>query len=267
MGDGTSTLDFETKQSYTIVARVTDPSGAFETMSIPVQVNDVNEAPIGVPMDLYIREDADANDALSSAAGSTVGYVLQSSDVDSGKWGRRQYAILTQSYDKWDNAKEANVATATTVVKLDADSGQLILIKGAGLNYEKYTEYAIKMRVTDGGGMTNDYGITLNVIDINEEPTWPNDASVNCNENVAIGSTVAEATPDHIDADDEDKIDTRIVSITGGDGKGSTYFSLVQTDTDTVRIQCDKNLDYEYFKALKVKGKLEFVVTLEAKDR
>ena len=261
--DGSSSLDFETKQTYTIVARVTDPSDAFELMSIPVQVNDINEAPVGTPYDLYIREDAEGGDALSSNQESTIGQILTSTDEDAGSWGKREYAILTQTYDKWDNEKELNIATATTVVKFDAESGTLELIKGLDLNYEKYTEYSVKIRVKDGGNLYDDYNLKVHVIDINEPPVWAADESVNFGENSAVGATVHSVTPDHIDAADEDKLSTRIVSITGGDGKGATYFSLKQTDSDTVNIQCDKNIDYEY---LKSNGGTEFVVTLEAKD-
>jgi hypothetical protein len=267
LGESVNKVNFEALASYDIAITVVDGNGGEDEIKITVQVRDVNEAPEGTGgTELYIREDADTGDGLSNERGSTKPFDITgtATDVDGGKWGKLKYSIIRQTYDKWDNDKQENTETATTVVKLDAESGVLVLTEGAGVDFELYTTYDLTMRVTDGGGLYDDYGMKVNVIDVNEAPTWPEDeVNVNLNENEEIGKIVKSLAPNYIDAADEFKLDVRIVSMTNG---GSAYFELEDTDTDEIRIKQKKKINYEYLK--NTPGvKTEFEIVIEAKDR
>lgn len=142
----TSSLDFETKPSYTVRVRSTDQDGLFTETAFVISVTDVNEAPIDIGLSsTTILENSGAN--------ATVG-TLSTVDVDaSNTFG---YALIAGAGDV-DNAAfniSGNVLRATS-----------------DLNFATKSIYSIRVRSTDQGGLSYDKAFTIQVLQSNAAPT------------------------------------------------------------------------------------------------
>jgi hypothetical protein len=140
-----TTLDYETKNSYSIRVRTTDNSGSTYEKSFTITVNDLNEPPTDIDLSaLNVDENV--------SSGTTVGS-LSSTDPDSGD--TFTYTLVSGSGDT-DNASFA--------------------ISGADLNtnttldYETKNSYSIRVRTTDNSGSTYEKSFTITVNDLNETP-------------------------------------------------------------------------------------------------
>ena len=267
-------LDFEgAANEYTIAFEITDSSGETTVADVPVKVRDLNEPPTGTVKEFWIREDADPGTLASQTTENGDGWdtvqALTHSDVDSTEieWGQATYEIVKQTYEKWDNDANKNVATECQVVRLDGASLGFALTSTAGLNFEKYSDYQITVRVTDGGGLTDEYQVDVKLVDVNESPKLPQGKNAEVDENSDAGTVIFTVEVDPVDDEDEEKIDVTIQTVTNG---GAKYFSLANVeDSNDVRIEIAgagaPSLDYEYLK--KQTEGVTFLVMLKAVDR
>ena len=171
VGTGT-TLDYETKKSYSVIMTITATGGSGTgtggtglspngpgAYPIPVTINvtDVNETPSfddGASTTRSIAE--------NSAAGTNVGTAVSAS---SGQ------AALTYTLDGTDKAKFTIVST----------SGQIQVKAGNIPDYEAKTSYSVQVKVTDGKDSSNNndtsiddtIDVTINVTDVAEPPAAP----------------------------------------------------------------------------------------------
>ncbi len=183
-----SALNFEAAQSYTLQVQTTDngipPLSRTETLTI--NIGDVNEAP-NAGLDF-------AANAAENATATTVLATVNGTDPDAG--GGNDAA------NTFENLTYAIVNDPSGKFEIDVNSGQISLINGQTLNFESApTQFVVRVRVTDGGTLSDEVDVTINVTNI--APSTPTDSSGatggNVNENAAngtlVGITASSADP------------------------------------------------------------------------
>ncbi len=136
--------NFTGLDSLTIMS--TDSLGVVDTDSVSITVTPVNDT----PTDLVLSADTVAENAANGTVVGTVGGV----DPDSGE--TKAYSLLDSAGGRF---------------AIDAGTGQITVADGSLLNYELATSHSVTIRVTDVGGLTYDETVTINVNNVNEQPT------------------------------------------------------------------------------------------------
>ncbi|MCP9878050.1 bluetail domain-containing putative surface protein, partial [Cyanobium sp. A2C-AMD] len=133
-----SLFNFETKSSYVVNVRTTDESGLAFTKAIIIRVNNVNEN----PTDLTVSATAFNENVALGTTVATLGV------LDHDKGDTYSYSFVSGEGDKDNqafliagNALKVNVAT----------------------NFEVQKSYAVRLRVTDQGGLFFDKAVSLGV--------------------------------------------------------------------------------------------------------
>jgi gliding motility-associated-like protein len=139
-------FDFETKSSYSVRVRVTDAGGLSFEKEFTITVTNVNEAPTALAL-------SNTSVLENAASGTTVG-TLAGTDADAGD--THTYTLVAGT-GSTDNA--SFTITGTT------------LSTAAVFNFEAKNSYAIRVRVTDAGGLSFERAFTITVTDVNEAPT------------------------------------------------------------------------------------------------
>ena len=167
---GTS-LDYETKSSYSVVVTVKAASAGVQAQSfslapnapgdyvVPVTINvtDVNEPPE------FSGDTATRNVVENSAANTNVGAAVAASDQDGD--------ALTYSLTGTD-ASKFNIGSTT---------GQITVKSGTTLDYEAKTSYSVTVNVTDkkkadgtaDPAIDDTIAVTIDVTDVKEPPAKP----------------------------------------------------------------------------------------------
>ena len=123
VGAGT-VLDYESRASYTVSVTVTDPSNATDTITVTIEVTDVNEAPA------FAAATTRRSIAEQTAAGVAIGRPLTATDDDSDP--------LTYALD----------ATGAQTFAIDPTSGQLRT--KVALDHETQDVFTVTVSVSDG---------------------------------------------------------------------------------------------------------------------
>ncbi|MCM2369952.1 cadherin domain-containing protein [Aporhodopirellula aestuarii] len=216
-----TTLDFESKSSYTVRVQSSDPFGLVVVETFTITVNDVNDAPTETTIDnSSVAEDA--------VIGSVVGAFSTTDDDASDTF---TYALVSGEGDT-DNASFAvdgsNLVTATT------------------LDFETQSSYSIRVQTTDAAGASIEQVFTFTVTDVNDAPTAITLDSTSVDENAAVGTAVGEFST--TDADASDTFTYSLVSGDGDDDNGAfaidggnlvtaTTFDFATKSSYTVRVQ------------------------------
>ncbi|MCC9601137.1 cadherin domain-containing protein [Stieleria sp. JC731] len=193
-----TSLDFETKSSYSVRVRTTDSFGLFTEDTFTITVTDVNEDPSA----LIIDTSAIAN---GSASGTAVGN-LSVTDPDSGD--TVTYTLVSGDGDD-DNA-------SFTI------SGNQILTGFTADFFVKNT-YSVRVRATDSGGLFTEEEIAITVSESNVAPTAIALSTATVAENTASGTAVG--TLSTTDANTSDTFTYTLVSGTGDDNNASFMIS------------------------------------------
>ncbi|WP_286177822.1 beta strand repeat-containing protein [Rhodopirellula sp. JC639] len=174
-----SALDFETKSSYSVRVRSTDPFGLFVEDVFQITVTDVNEAPDSLTIDSDQIDDGDPS-------GTTVG-TLSSTDPDSGD--TVTYTLVAGDGDS-DNAS-FTISGSDLVTAFDAD-------------FFQKSSYSVRVQAEDAGGLTFQQILTITVAEPDSAPSAialsANTVAENSAANTAIGtlsSTDANASDTH----------------------------------------------------------------------
>ncbi|BAU41028.1 cadherin domain-containing protein [Leptolyngbya sp. O-77] len=185
--------DFETKNSYTIKIRATDPNGLSYEKEVVVAVTNVNEAPTAINLD---PQSVDEN----SPIGTEVGIFTT---IDPDFVDTHTYTLVSGTGDT-DNASFAIVGN------------QLRL--NVSPDFETKDSYTIRVRTTDSGNLFFEQSFTITINDLDETP--PNQAptaialsATNVDENVPVGTTVGTFT-----TTDPDTGDTHTYTLVSGTG-------------------------------------------------
>ncbi len=204
-------LDHETKASYSVTVTATDGGNLSDTITVTINVTDVNEAPI------FANSTATRSVAENTAADTNIGSAVSATDPDDD--------TLTYTLGGTDAASFSIVST----------SGQLQT--KAALDYETKTSYSVRITVSDSE-LTDTIDVTINVTDVDENraPSFAEGTSTTRSiaENTAadtnIGSAVSATDPDD---------DTLTYTLGGTD---AAAFSIVSTSG---QLQTSAALDYE----------------------
>ena len=141
-----NSFDFETRTTYSLRLRVTDKGGLSFEKEFVITVANVNEAPTALAL-------SNASVLENAASGTTVG-TLAGTDADAGD--THTYTLVSGT-GSTDNA--SFTITGTT------------LSTAAVFNFEAKNSYAVRVRVTDAGGLSFERAFTISVTDVNEAPT------------------------------------------------------------------------------------------------
>ena len=182
-------LDFETTPVFNLTVTVTDAGGLSDTAAVTVNLTNVNEDPTA--------SDATFSLAENSADGTVVGSV-SASDPDASD--TLSYAITG--------------GDPSGAFSIDAATGQITVADSAQLDFETTPVFSLTVTVTDAGGLTDTAAVTVNLTNVNEDPT-ASDATFAVAESSADGTVVGS-----VSASDPDAGDTLSYAITGGDPVG-----------------------------------------------
>ena len=207
-------LDHETKTTYAVTVTATDGDNLSDTISVTINVTNVNEAP-------SFTEGSTATRTIpeNTAAGTNIGTPVAATDVD------------------------ANTTLTYTLSGTDADSFSIVSTNGqlrtsAALDYETKTSYSVTVSVSDSEGSTDTIDVTINVTDVDENraPVFTDGSTATraVAENTSLGQNIGTA----LSATDADN-DTLTYSLSGTDAPS---FSIVNTSG---QLQTSAALDYE----------------------
>jgi len=166
----TSSFNFESKPSYSIRVRSSDQGGLFIEKTFTIQVIDVNESPTDISL-------TSTTIAENSGSNAPVG-TLSTADVDAGN--TFVYSLVAGPGDT-DNAV-FNVSGST-------------LRATSSFDFETRSDYTVRIRSTDQGGLFVEKVFAIRVVNVNDAP-------------VAVGNSywISVSTPQMLDvlANDSD---------------------------------------------------------------
>lgn len=174
-------FDYETKSSYSIRIRTTDQGSLYYEEVFTITVANVNEAPTDIMLSA-------SSVAENEPVGTSIG-TLSSSDPDAGN--TFTYTLVA-GVGGTDNASFA----------IDGNT----LKTAASLSYEPQSNYSVRVRSTDQGGLFVEEAFTVTVTDVVEPPVMKAAASVQVGTASPVG-TVQATNPENR---------TLVYSITGG---------------------------------------------------
>ena len=210
-------LDYETKSSYSVKVTATDSHGLKDTITVTINVTDLNETPSNNAPVFTEGTMATRSIAENTATNTNIGSPVSATDIDAN-------STLTYTLSGTDSSHFSIVST-TGQLKTDA-----------ALNYEDKSSHSVTITVTDGT-QTDTIAVTINVTNVNEAPVFTEGTSTTrrVNENVNTGTNVGVA----VAAIDPDSGSTLTYSLSGTD---ATSFTI---NSSTGRLQTAVALDYE----------------------
>ncbi len=194
--------DFEAKSSYAIRVRVSDqgsPALAFE-QTFTIQVTNVNEAPTSLSLSNTTLAENNANPAVVGTFSAT--------DPDAGTTFTFSLVAGAGSTDNGHFSIVGNQLSLNAVA-----------------DFESQSSLAIRIRVTDNGSPAQSFekSFTIQVTDVNEEPTLLTLSNATISENNANPTVVGTLTA--LDPDGETSLTYSLVAGIGGTDNG--LFSIV----------------------------------------
>ena len=181
-----ATLDYEAKDSYSVTITVSDGKGGSDTISITINITDVDET---VPNNAPTFTDGESTTrtvAEDTATDTNIGSAITATDADND--------TLTYSLS----------GTNESSFEIVSSSGQL-KTKDA-LNHETKSSYAVTISVSDGEGGSDSISVTINVTNVNEAPVFSDGTTTtraiaeNVGANINIGTAVKASDPDTDDS-------------------------------------------------------------------
>ncbi len=170
-----SSLNYETKDSYSVTVNVSDGS-LTDSIDVTINVTDVNDAPVFTAGSSTTRSIAE-----NTAANVNIGTAVSATDDDAD--------TLTYTLGGIDAASFGIVST----------TGQL-QTKNV-LDYENKASYSVIITASDGS-LSDTITVTINVTSVNEAPTFTDGTATtreiaeNVGPNINIGSAVTATDPD-----------------------------------------------------------------------
>lgn len=145
------TLDYETKNAYTIRIRSTDQNGLTFDKILTINVNDVNEVPV-------ILANQSFTIAENSQPGTAVDRVLANDPDVTSPFNTRNFSITG-----------GNPGNAFAI---DPNTGQLTVNNSAALDFEISPVFHLEISLVDGGGAAAvPTMVSVHLVDLNESPT------------------------------------------------------------------------------------------------
>ena len=193
-----SQLDHESTASYTLELSVSDGVNTASTETLSINVNDVNDnAPIIAAAQSFSIDENSAN-------GTAIGTVV-ATDADTSP----------TTYQDW-TITSGNTEAAFAI---DSSSGELSVATSSELDYESTSSYTLELSVSDGVNSASAETLSINLSNVNEQPSFTSAATASANENDSSFAYTASAI-------DVDAGDSLAYSISGGADAASFTFNL-----------------------------------------
>ena len=210
------TLDYETKNSYSITVTVSDGS-LTDTIAGTINITDANEAPVFTEGNATTRSVAE-----NLEVGVNIGTAIAATDPDGN--------TLTYTLGGPDAAS----------FDIDSSTGQLKT--KTTLDRESQSTYTVTITVSDSS-ITNIIVVTINVSNVNEVPVFTEGDSTTRTvaektlESVEIGTAIGATDPDG---------DTLTYTLSGADA------DIFELESTTGQLKTKKTLDFESQSTYKV---------------
>ncbi|KOR32988.1 hypothetical protein TI05_03815, partial [Achromatium sp. WMS3] len=165
------TLDYEDQATVNLVITATDSTGLAVDQNFAIEVNDTNDAPIAIGL---------SNRSIAeNAQGAVIGNIV-TTDLDADD--THTYSVDDTRFEIVDNPDD------------DPDQGpQLKLKDGISLDYETAITTNINVTATDDGGLAKSQLFTIDVYDVNENPTDLTLSNITIAEN-AVGAVIGNVS-------------------------------------------------------------------------
>ena len=173
-----STLDYETKSSYSVSVSVSDGNDGTDSIDVTITITDVNDAPLFADGDATTRTIAE-----NTAADVHIGSAISASDPEND--------TLTYSLSGTD-AASFDIVSSTGQLRTKAE-----------LDYETKTSYSVIVSVSDSNGETDSIDVTITITDVNEVPVFADGSRTtrtiveNTATGVHIGSAISASDPEN----------------------------------------------------------------------
>jgi predicted extracellular nuclease len=149
----TKSFDYETSQSFTVIARAQDQGGLSVDKSFTIAVTNVNEAPVAQNNVATVQEDA-------TSANLWPILLANDTDPDAGS------ALKITAIETGGTKGTVQFDTATQQLRYVADNDSF----DALANGQKVTD-TFKYTVTDAGGLSSTATVTVTVVGVNDSTT------------------------------------------------------------------------------------------------
>ncbi len=133
------------------MVRAVSQDGSFTTLSFTIQLGDVDEFDVSVPIDANVA----VNQVNENATNGTLVAITALAFDGDGTTNTIVYTL--------DNSVGGRFA-------IDSVSGVVTVANGIGLNYEANDRHTITIRATSQDGSFSTIDMLINVIDVNEKP-------------------------------------------------------------------------------------------------
>lgn len=195
-------MNATTNPSFTLQVKVTDGGspGLSSTQNVTITVADANSAPSITAGQVFTTAENRANGAI-------IGTV-QATDPDTTAPNKTlTYSILSGNTN---NAFAINSAT-----------GQITVATPSAVNFEQTSQFVLTVEVTDGGtpALSATANVTINVTDVNENPSIPAGQIFAVNQGAAVGTSVGTVSANDPDTTAPNK--TLTYSITSGNSNNA----------------------------------------------
>jgi len=181
----TGHVSFEETRSYQLAVTVSDdgsPSMS-QTGQIVVIIEDVNEAPV-LERNQVMTVDENSNRGSPVGSGAAFRATDPDSAVHPNDWGTISYQLVGL----------AGHPNATTIFSINNETGVVTVDADNMLDFEFKNSFDATLRVTDGGGLTDEAKVTFRVLDVNEPPViWPQTREVR--EDAVFPNAVGDEIP------------------------------------------------------------------------
>ncbi|MBO1351440.1 MAG: SBBP repeat-containing protein, partial [Hormoscilla sp. GUM202] len=161
-----SSPDFETQSSYSIRVRTEDAVGLSYSENFTININDVNENPTDL--------DLSNNSINENVTANTLVGTFSTTDPDTGD--------TSFTYQLVDGVGGTDNAAFTIL-------GDQLQIKSSP-DFETQSSYSIRVRTEDAVGLSYSENFTININDVNENPTDLDLSNNSINENVTANTLV-----------------------------------------------------------------------------
>ena len=224
-----ASLDYETKSSYSVSITVSDGYNGSDTITVTVNVTDVDETPANNAPVFTETSPATRSIAENTTSDVNIGSAVSATDADN------------------DTLTYGLTGTDASVFSIDNSNGQLQTSNS--LDYETKSSYSVTVTVSDVNGGSDSIVVTINVTDVNEAPVFSDGTTTrtiaeNVGANINIGTAVKATDPDTDDS----------LTYTLG-GTDAVSFAI---DDKTGQLKTKSSLDYE--------TKISYTVTVSVSD-
>ena len=222
-----TSLDYETKVSYSVIVTVSDDNGGSDSISVTINITDIDEGTTNKDEGTTNKDEGTTNTApIFTDGDNTNRSVAENTDT-----GVNIGSAVSASNADDDTLIYILSGTDASSFSIDSTNGQLRT--NVSLDYETKASYSVIVAVFDGNGGSDSITVTINITNVNEAPIFSDGASTtrevaeNTGSGVDIGTAISATDPENDDLTYSlGGTDVDSFSINGANGQLSTKSAL-----------------------------------------